>query len=74
MGFSGNEEAEKLGVTVSSTQVRSNGAQLAEIASLLNDGIIRVAIDSEFKFEDARKAHERAVLGHSQGKIVLAVV
>ncbi|MBL4625868.1 MAG: NADP-dependent oxidoreductase [Flavobacteriales bacterium] len=74
LGFSGSEEAEKLGVTVSSTQVRSNGAQLAKIASLLNDGTIRVAIDSEFKFEDTRKAHERAVLGHSQGKIVLTVV
>ncbi|MDC6390622.1 NADP-dependent oxidoreductase [Maribacter sp. PR1] len=74
LGFSGSEEAEKLGVTVSSTQVRSNGAQLAEIASLLNDGTIRVAIDSEFNFEDAQKAHERAARGHSQGKIVLAVV
>lgn len=74
LGFSGNEEAEKLGVTVSATQVRSNGAQLAEIAGLLNDGTIQVTIDSEFKFEDARKAHERAALGHLQGKIVLAVI
>ncbi|GEN64483.1 NADP-dependent oxidoreductase [Acetobacter oeni] len=73
LGFSGAEEAEKLGVTVSTTQVRSSGAQLAEIGRLLNDGTIRVAIDSEFPLADARKAHERAAQGHIQGKIVLTV-
>ncbi len=30
LGFTGHEEAETMGITVSSTQVRSNGAQLAE--------------------------------------------
>lgn len=73
LGFTGHEEAEKLGVIVSATQVRSNGAQLAEIARLLNDGTIRVAIDSEFPLADAGKAHERAAAGHTQGKIVLKV-
>ena len=29
LGFSGTQEAEELGVTVSSTQVRSSGTQLA---------------------------------------------
>ncbi|PBQ34800.1 NADPH:quinone reductase [Sphingobacteriaceae bacterium] len=74
LGFTGSEEAKKLGVIVSATQVRSNGAQLAEVARLLSDGTIRVAIDSEFKLADARKAHERAALGNTQGKIVLTVV
>ncbi|MFD2285001.1 NADP-dependent oxidoreductase [Pedobacter petrophilus] len=73
LGFSGAEEAEKLGVTVSATQVRSNGAQLAELARLLNDGKIRVAIDSTFPLADAGKAHERAAQGNIQGKIVLTV-
>jgi NADPH:quinone reductase-like Zn-dependent oxidoreductase len=73
LGFVGGEEAEKLGVTVSTTQVRSNGAQLAEVARLLNDGTIRVAIDSDFKLPKAREAHERAAQGHLQGKIVLGV-
>jgi NADPH:quinone reductase-like Zn-dependent oxidoreductase len=73
LGFSDAEEAGKLGVTVSATQVRSNGPQLTEIGRLLNDGTIRVAIDSEFPLADALMAHERAARGHVQGKIVLTV-
>lgn len=73
LGFSGTDEAEKLGVKVSATQVRSSGAQLAELGRLLDAGTIRVAIDSTFPLADARKAHERASRGHIQGKIVLTV-
>lgn len=73
LGFSGADEAKKLGVTVSATQVRSNGAQLAELGHLLDDGTIRVAIDSTFPLAEARKAHERAARGHIQGKLVLTV-
>lgn len=73
LGFSGTEEAEKLGVTVSSTQVRSSGAQLAELALLLDDGTIRVTIDSTFPLVDARQSHERAAKGSIQGKIILTV-
>ncbi|MBT2281276.1 NADP-dependent oxidoreductase [Priestia megaterium] len=74
IGFSNAEEAAKLGVTVSMTQVRSNGPQLVELGRLLDTGTIRVAIDSTFPLADARKAHERAARGHIQGKIVLTVV
>jgi NADPH:quinone reductase-like Zn-dependent oxidoreductase len=71
LGFSDVEEAAKRGVTVSMTQVRSNGPQLARLGRLLDAGIVRVAIDSSFPLADARKAHERAASGHIQGKIVL---
>lgn len=71
LGFSGAEEATELGITVSTTQVRSSGAQLSKIAPLLNEGTIRVIIDSTFMLEDANKAHERAAQGNLQGKIVL---
>ena len=74
LGFSGAEQAASAGVTVSATQVRSNGAQLAEIARLLDAGTIRVAIDSTFPLADARAAHERAARGHIRGKIVLTAV
>lgn len=73
LGFSGANEAQKLGVVVSSTQVRSNGAQLAELGLLLDSGTVRVAIDSTFPLAEARRAHERAARGHIQGKIVLTV-
>ncbi|MEV5477797.1 NADP-dependent oxidoreductase [Streptomyces sp. NPDC059687] len=68
-----DEETAKLGVTVSGTQVRSNGAQLAELGRLLDAGTVHVAIDSTFPLADARAAHERAARGHIQGKIVLTV-
>lgn len=73
LGFDGADEAKALGVTVSSTQVRSSGAQLAQLAPLLDAGTIRVAIDSTYPLADARRAHERAETGNLQGKLVLTV-
>jgi NADPH:quinone reductase-like Zn-dependent oxidoreductase len=73
LGFSGAEEAAKLSVTVSATQVRSNGSQLAELGRLLDAGTVRVVVDSSFPLAEAREAHERAARGHIQGKIVLTV-
>ncbi|MFF1306028.1 NADP-dependent oxidoreductase [Streptomyces sp. NPDC058307] len=68
-----DDENTRLGVTVTATQVRSNGAQLAELGRLLDAGTVRVAIDSTFALADARAAHERAARGHIRGKIVLTV-
>ncbi|MGW0324720.1 NADP-dependent oxidoreductase [Nocardia sp. NPDC003183] len=68
-----DEENAALGITVSGTQVRTNGTQLAELVRLLDAGVIRVAIDSTFTLADARAAHARAAHGHLQGKVVLTV-
>ncbi|MFD4260498.1 NADP-dependent oxidoreductase [Streptomyces sp. NPDC058534] len=68
-----DEENARLGITVSGTQVRANGAQLAELGRLMDAGTIRVAIDSTFALADAQAAHKRAAQGHIQGKIVLTV-
>jgi len=73
LGYDDGGEAARLGVNVSTTQVNSNGAQLAKIAPLLNDGTMRVMIDSIFPLSEARQAHERAARGNLQGKIVLTV-
>ena len=73
LGFNGGEEAAKLGVTVSATQVQSSGAQLEEVGRLLDAGTLRVVIDSTFPFAEARTAHERAGQGHIQGKLALTV-
>ncbi len=67
------QETAKLGVTTSGTQVRSNGAQLAALGRMLDEGTLRVAIDSTVPLADTRAAHERAAQGHIQGKIVLTV-
>jgi NADPH:quinone reductase-like Zn-dependent oxidoreductase len=73
LGFDGADEALERGITVSTAQVRSNGAQLAELAQLLSAGTVRVAIDSTFPLADAARAHVHAAQGHLQGKIVLTV-
>jgi NADPH:quinone reductase-like Zn-dependent oxidoreductase len=66
-------ELADLGVTTSSTQVRSSGAQLERVVRLIEAGTLRVAIDSTYPLANAQQAHERAARGHIQGKIVLAV-
>ncbi|SEO64750.1 NADPH:quinone reductase [Luteibacter sp. UNC138MFCol5.1] len=73
LGFADADEAARLGVTVSATQVRSNGAQLHELAALLDSGALRVVLDSAYPLAEANRAHERAERGHIQGKIVLTV-
>lgn len=61
-----------LGTDVSGeVMVRSNGTQLAEAGRLLDDGTLRVVIDSTFALAQASDAHHRASQGGIQGKIVL---
>ncbi len=73
VGFAGHDAARARGVTVSSTQVRSNGPQLAEAGRLLDDGTVRIVVDSHFRLAKAGEAHARVARGGIQGKIVLTV-
>jgi len=74
LGFQGHGEARERGITVSSTQVRSNGPQLQEAGRLLGNGTVRVQIGDTFPLAEASRAHERAMKGGGgQGKTVLIV-
>ncbi|WP_395445506.1 NADP-dependent oxidoreductase [Caulobacter sp. UC70_42] len=73
LGFKGHDAAARRGIKVSSTQVRSNGAQLAQAATLLDQGTVHVVIDSVFPLSEASRAHQRVAEGGIQGKIVLTV-
>lgn len=73
LGFEGRDAAAQRGIRVSSTQVRSNGAQLAQAAALFDRQAIRVVVDSVFPLSEASRAHQRAAEGGIQGKIVLSV-
>ncbi|RRN64350.1 NADP-dependent oxidoreductase [Caulobacter sp. 602-1] len=73
LGFEGHDVAAQRGIKVSSTQVRSNGAQLSRAAALLDQGAVRVVIDSVFPLSEASRAHQRVAEGGIQGKIVLTV-
>jgi NADPH:quinone reductase-like Zn-dependent oxidoreductase len=69
-----NEEiASKYPVTAKSFMMISNGARLAEIAGLIESGMIRVIIEREFRLEEAREAHELSQTGRAIGKIILRV-
>ena len=54
-----------------------NGAlanpHLAEIAKLLDDGVVKVAVAEVLPLSEARKAHELSQAGRGRGKIVLKV-
>lgn len=73
LGFSGHDEAHSRGISVSSTQVRSNGPQLEKAGRLLDDGTVRVVVDSRYPLAEAAVAHTRAAKGGIQGKMVLTV-
>ncbi|WP_162842154.1 NADP-dependent oxidoreductase [Kosakonia pseudosacchari] len=74
LGFSAHSEAAQKEVMVSSTQVRSSGAQLSQAGRLLEEGVVRVVIDSTYPLALASAAHQRAAMGNIQGKIVLTNV
>lgn len=74
LGFTGHNEAARRGITVSSTQVRVSGKQLEEAGRLLENGVLRVVLDTTFPLSDASAAHQRASRGSIQGKIVLTVI
>ncbi|WP_240437731.1 NADP-dependent oxidoreductase [Sciscionella marina] len=63
-----DEENARLGITVTAAQVRSSGAHLVKIGCLLEDGTLRVAIDSGFPLEDAQAAQDRAARGTSRAR------
>ena len=53
--------------------VSPNGAQLAEIAALMERGDVLPPAIEEFPLEEAPRAQERSRGGHVRGKLVLAV-
>ena len=73
LDFSARDEADRLGITVSSLQVHSNGMLLAQAGRLLDDHTIRVVIDSTYSLAEASAAHQRAMQGGVQGKVVFIV-
>jgi NADPH:quinone reductase-like Zn-dependent oxidoreductase len=58
-------------VTLSTFSAHITGDRLAEAASLIDDGRVRVEIAARLGLEEATKAHEMVETGHTTGKIVL---
>ncbi len=51
-----------------------NAAQLAELAQLVDDGKLKVIVETVFPLSDAKGGQEMSEHGHGRGKIVLQVV
>jgi NADPH:quinone reductase-like Zn-dependent oxidoreductase len=67
------EPAEAHGVRGTSTFVQPNPDQLAEIAKLIDDGKLKVIVETVLPLCEARRAQELSEAGHVRGKIVLRV-
>jgi NADPH:quinone reductase-like Zn-dependent oxidoreductase len=53
--------------------VQPNGAQLAEISRLIEQGQVRPCVEEAFPFAQAREAEERQQAGHVNGKLMLKI-
>jgi NADPH:quinone reductase-like Zn-dependent oxidoreductase len=67
------EKAKELGVRAIFLGGQPNGAQLAEIAKIIDSGKLAPIIDRIFPLSEARRAHELSRSGHTHGKIALRV-
>ncbi len=65
--------AKRLSVRYEYLFVRADGAQLQQIAELLDKGVIQPAIDRTFPLAQGREALSYADTGHATGKVVLEI-
>jgi NADPH:quinone reductase-like Zn-dependent oxidoreductase len=61
------------GLRVVNHLVHPDGAQLREIAALIDEGALRVEVAAVLPLADAAEAHRRSASGHTRGKIVLSI-
>ena len=71
--FKIRHKAKKRGVDYSFLFMHADGAQLARIAELVDDGVLRPVIDKEFPFDRTPEAVARVEQGHGAGKVVIEV-
>jgi NADPH:quinone reductase-like Zn-dependent oxidoreductase len=67
------EKAKELGVRAAFVAGHPSGAQLAEIAKIIDSGKLAPVIDRILPLLEVRRAHELSKTGHTHGKIVLRV-
>jgi len=73
LSFSIRRKAKGRGVSYSFLFMRANGAQLSQITSLIEAGIIRPIMDRVFPFEATNEALAYIETGRSKGKVVVKV-
>lgn len=73
LSFKARRLARRLGVTYQFWLMHEDGAQLNEIARLVEAGTLRPVIDRTFSFEQTPEALEYVAAGRSKGKVVIVV-
>lgn len=63
--------ARRRGVRYAFLFMRADGAQLAEIARLVDDGALRPVVDRTYPFDQAAEALAHVEQGHAKGKVVV---
>jgi NADPH:quinone reductase-like Zn-dependent oxidoreductase len=69
-----DEIAAKHGIKVGFVFIQPDGAQLKELATLIDDGKVTVAVDSVFPLKDVAAAQDKSATNRAKGKIVIQVV
>jgi NADPH:quinone reductase-like Zn-dependent oxidoreductase len=67
----GGEPASVRGVRTTSVAVRPDGAGLAELAALVDQGVLTLRVAETHPLDDASKAHARLAEGGVRGRLVL---
>ncbi|MFF0008076.1 NADP-dependent oxidoreductase [Streptomyces tibetensis] len=65
------EPASVRGVRTSAVEVSADGAQLAELVRLVDEGVLTTRVAETFALQDAAKAHARLDGGGVRGRLVL---
>ncbi len=67
----GQEPAPERGIRIDALDVRADGAQLAELCQLADQGVLSVRITGAFPLTDAAAAHARLAEGGLRGRLVI---
>jgi NADPH:quinone reductase-like Zn-dependent oxidoreductase len=68
------DKLDALGVNGTNFMAKTVPLQLAEMARLIDEGRLKVPVETVLPLSEARKAHELSQTGHARGKIVLKVM
>jgi NADPH:quinone reductase-like Zn-dependent oxidoreductase len=66
-------EAERLGVRNESFFMWPSGEQLAQIAALVESGVIKPVVDRSFSLDEVQQALDYSQSGRAKGKIAIKV-
>ncbi|MEV5953378.1 NADP-dependent oxidoreductase [Streptomyces sp. NPDC051987] len=67
----GGEPAPVRGVRTAAVGVTADGTRLAELARLVDEGVLTLRVAETFSLDDAAKAHARLAAGGVRGRLVL---